>query len=130
MASLKAHRVSSRTTFVFTLAAIALLVGGCSRAKRVLTNQTATTLGTHRMTIKPIGKWDSNIFGAEQQDADGKRMLVFSAGETKIVVKEEQLRVNDKSYGRLNAGDRVDVAFGKVFVNDKEVGEGGALASR
>jgi hypothetical protein len=130
MASLKASGVSSRTALVVALALGALLLGGCNKGRRVLLNQTATTLGSHRMSIQPVGRWHSSIFGGQQQDADGKQMWVFSAGETKIVVKEEQLSVNGKSYGKLKEGDHVDVAFGKVFVNNKEVAEGGALASR
>lgn len=132
MASLKANAVSSRAVFVVALALVALLAGGCStNPRRVLLNQTATTLGSHKMTIQPVGRWhSSNIFGGAQQDTDGKQMWVFSAGATKIVIKEEQLSVNGKSYGKLREGDHVDVAFSKVFVNDKEVAEGGALASR
>lgn len=130
MASVKANAVSSRTALVVALALVVLLPGGCSHVRRAMSNQTATTLGSHHMTIAPTGRLNSSIFGGEQRDVDGKQMWVFSAGETKIVVKEEQLSVNDKSYGKLNTGDSVHVVYGKVFVNDKEVTEGGALASR
>lgn len=131
MATLKANGFSSRAILVSALALGALLAAGCSSGpRRYLLNQTATTLGSHQMTIKPVGRWHSNTFNGQQQDTDGKQIWVFSAGTTKIVVKEEQLSVNGKSYGKLKEGDHVDVAFNKVFVNDKEVAEGGALASR
>jgi hypothetical protein len=131
MASRKTKVVASRAALISALAISALLVAGCSRGPRhVLLNETATTLGSHKMTIKPVGRWHSDIFGGEQQDTDGKQMWVFSAGATKIIVKDEQLSVNGKSYGKLNAGDHVDVAFDKVFVNDKQVAENGTLASR
>jgi hypothetical protein len=124
MATHKANGSSSRAPFAAALALCALLAAGCSRGPRLI------LLNTHKMTIKPVGRWHSDIFGGEQQDTDGKPMWVFSAGATKVVVKDEQLSVNGKSYGKLKEGDHVDVAFDKVFVNEHEVAEGGALASR
>ena len=74
MTTHQANGFSSRAAFVAALALCALLAGCSGGPRRVLLNQTAATLGTHKMTIKPVGRWNSNIFGGEQQDTDGKPM--------------------------------------------------------
>ena len=116
---------------VCALALGALLLQACAGGPRgVLLNERATTLGSHNMIIQPVGKWHSNSFAGPQQDSDGKQMWVFSVDETKIAVKDERLSVNGKDFGKLNPGDSIAVRYAKVYVNGREVAEGGALASR
>jgi hypothetical protein len=127
----KTLRGVSTAAVAGALFAAALLSQACAGGPRgVLLNERATTLGSHNMIIQPVGKWHSNSFAGPQQDTDGKQMWVFSVDETKIAVKDERLSVNGKDYGKLNPGDSVAVRYAKVYVNGKEVSEGGALASR
>ena len=57
--------------------------------------------------------------GLEAQ-RDGTSRIVsdeFTCGDTKVVINENRLTVNDKSYGTLSEGDHVAVDYGKVRVN-------------
>ena len=131
MAQSRLHRDAATAAAVFSLTLFALVSQACTGGPRgVLLSERATTLGSHKMVIQPIKHWGGDSFAGPQQDADGKQMWVFTVDETKIVVKDERLSVNGKDYGKLNAGDSVAVRYGKVLVNEKEVSEGGALASR
>lgn len=131
MAPSRPHRHAATAAAVLALALFALLSQACTGGPRgALLSERATTLGSHNMIIQPIKHWGGDSFAGAQQDADGKQMWVFSVDETKIVVKDERLSVNGKDFGKLNPGDSIAVRYAKVFVNNKEVAEGGALASR
>ena len=41
----------------------------------------------------------------------------FACGDTRILIRDNTLTVNGKSYGTLNEGDRIAVDWGKVRVN-------------
>jgi len=79
----------------------------------------ALPLGTHKVSVRPrcVSKQIHN-------DADtGGRTYNLTCGDTKVTIKNEELTVNGKSYGRLNEGDAVHVENGKVLVNEKQVEE-------
>lgn len=79
----------------------------------------ALPLGTHKVSVRPrcVSKQIHN-------DADtGGRTYNLTCGDTKVTIRNEELTVNGKSYGRLNEGDAVHVENGKVLVNEKQVEE-------
>ncbi|HEY0006530.1 MAG TPA: hypothetical protein VGB17_17235 [Pyrinomonadaceae bacterium] len=123
---------SLRITSLFLLLLATVLVQGCQHnARELLLNQSATRLGSHKLLIRPSSNLHESTHAATEIDkADGKPVYRFTAGQTTLVIKNEVLSVNGKSYGTLNAGDSVTVDYGRVLVNDKEVKEAGTLASR
>ncbi len=76
-------------------------------------------LGSHRVSIKPFCDGASSGTLAQAQRDGTSRIIAyeFTCGDTKVVIRENMLTVNDKSYGRLNEGDQVAVDYGKVRVN-------------
>lgn len=76
-------------------------------------------LGSHLVSIKPF--CDSATSGTlAQAQRDGTSKITsyeFTCGDTKVVISDNRLTVNDKSYGTLNEGDHVAVDYGKVRVN-------------
>ena len=79
----------------------------------------ALPLGTHKVSVRPrcVSKQIHN-------DANGGiRTYTLTCGDTKVKIMNEELTVNGKSYGRLNAGDSIHVEDGKVLINDKQTEE-------
>lgn len=98
-----------------------LVFQGCG-AFRVL-NKDKTTLGNHQVVITPCGwKLEDKFGGAVKDEQTGKTYYKFSCGETVVTIKDEELVVNGKAYGKLvNATDSVKVDGSKVLINGKEV---------
>ena len=115
----KFQRPRVKVTLLF-LSAV-LLLQGCGGFR--LLNKDNTVLGAHRVTITPCGWKLENKFGGQVKDeATGKTYYKHSCGETVVTIRDEELAVNGKSYGKLaNAADSVKVDGGRVFVNGKEV---------
>ncbi len=74
-------------------------------------------LGSHKVTITPrcVTKEINNRFPDKQEIYD------LTCGETNVVIKNEELIVNGKSYKTLQAGDSVEVHNGQVLVNSRQV---------
>lgn len=79
----------------------------------------ALPLGSHKVSVRPrcISTHINN-----SATGDG-RTYNLTCGDTRIVIKNEALYVNDKTYGMLRAGDAIHIEDTKVFVNSKEVKE-------
>lgn len=114
-----------------TLAAAALLQG-CHKTNptQLALNQVRTTLGSHKMIIAPVGRLGSRTkYAATETGKDGQSVHVFRVNDNQLTIKNGELTVNNKSYGRVKEDDAISFLYGKVFVNDKEVGEGGAVVA-
>jgi hypothetical protein len=112
---------SSKVMVALISLGVLLASQGCGGFR--LLNKDRTILGSHSVTITPCGWKLENKFGGEVRDEQaGKVYYKHSCGETVVIIKDEELVVNDKSYGKLaTANDSIKVSSGKVFVNDKEV---------
>lgn len=102
----------------FALACLCLLLSAAAACNRQDTSD-ALPLGSHKVSIRPdcISKQISN------RASGGDRTYNLTCGDTRITIKNEELFVNDKSYGMLRAEDAIHVEDTKVFVNSKEVRE-------
>jgi hypothetical protein len=98
-----------------------LVSQGCG-AFRVF-NKDKTVLGSHSVAITPCGwKLEDKFAGSVKDGQTGKVYYKYSCGETIVTIKDEELAVNGKSYGKLaNAADSVKVDGQRVLVNGKEV---------
>ena len=74
--------------------------------------ETTGEVAGYPVTIRPgtVSSFKVSAFGKHS----------FTAGETEIVVKDDSLYVNDKSYGKLKKGDTITVEFGRVIVSGKQ----------
>jgi hypothetical protein len=103
------------------LLCLLLVSQGCG-AFRVF-NKDKTVLGSHSVAITPCGwKMEDKFAGSVKDGQSGKEYYKYSCGETVVTIKDEELAVNGKSYGKLaNATDSVKVDGSRVLVNGKEV---------
>jgi hypothetical protein len=94
---------------------------GCG-AFRVF-NRDNTTLNAHPVTITPCGwKLEDKFAGTTKDELTGKPYFKHTCGETVVAIKDEELIVNGKSYGKLaKPTDAVKFDNGRVFVNGNEV---------
>ncbi|MDQ3754773.1 MAG: hypothetical protein M3371_08585 [Acidobacteriota bacterium] len=114
-----------------TLAAAALLQGcQTTNPRQLALNQVATTLGSHKMIIAPVGRLGSRTkYAATETGKDGLSVHVFRVNDSQVTIKNGELTVNNKSYGRVKENDSISFLYGKVFVSEKEVGEGGTIVA-
>jgi hypothetical protein len=112
---------SSRLVVALLSLCVLLVSQGCGAFR--LLNKDKSVLGAHQVTITPCGwKLEDKFAGSVKDEATGKTYHKYTCGETVLTIKDEELVVNGKSYGKLaNATDSVKVDGGRVLVNDKEV---------
>ena len=80
-----------------------------------------TQLGTHSVSVRP--QCDvSSTRSHRHTEADGTSRIThyeFTCGSIAILIRDNTLSVNGKSYGTLNDGDAIAVDYGKVRVNSE-----------
>jgi hypothetical protein len=85
----------------------------------VVWNKAETMINGHRVTIRPCR--DSYL--STKMDTPTNRHHIFACGKRiKVEIKNEELSVNGKSYGKLGSGDSVEVKNDKILINQKEAG--------
>jgi hypothetical protein len=102
-----------------------LSLQGCSDAHALLWNKADAVIDGHRVVITPCrASYTKTI-----SDTPANRDHIFACHDNSIAVhiKNDEMSVNEKSYGTLKRGDRVAVRDGKVFINEKEAA---ALAAK
>lgn len=99
----------------YLLVCVLLLFQACLPQKDAPTD--AIPLGSHKVKITPrcTTKEINNRFPDKQE------IYNLTCGNTNVVIKNEELVVNGKSYGMLKAGDSVEVNSGQVLVNSRKV---------
>jgi hypothetical protein len=112
---------SSRTILALISAGLLLATLGCGGFR--LLNKDQSVLGAHTVAITPCGWKLENKFAGEVKDAaTGKVYYKYTCGETIVTIRDEELTVNGRSYGKLaNATDSVKVDGSRVLVNGREV---------
>jgi len=94
---------------------LALLTVSCS--VRVNTNsKSETDMGSHHVVVQPGSGFTSSSSTTAGDDAEYE----FTCGDVTVAIRNEELIVNDKSYGMLNPGDDVLIDHGKVLVGGQE----------
>ncbi|MBA2732517.1 MAG: hypothetical protein H0U54_06460 [Acidobacteria bacterium] len=100
-----------------------LFLEGCSY-QEALSGKHEGTVESHQLTInKPCSLFTENTIRIET--SPGQTKYQYTCGNTRvfIVLKNEELTVNEKSYGKLKDGDSIVFDHGKVLINSKEVQE-------
>jgi hypothetical protein len=116
------YKSANFVALLFCLCSIFFLQG-CSY-REALRGKHEDMLGSHQVTInKPCSLFTENATRIE--NVPGLIKYQYTCGETNvaIVLKDEELTIYDKSYGRLGEGDSIVFDHGKVFINAREVQE-------
>ena len=82
---------------------------------------TRVELGTHLVTVKPHCDATSTT-SHRRFEEDGSSRIThyeFKCGDTSVLIRDNTLTVNGKSYGTLTAGDQIAIDYGKVRVNSE-----------
>lgn len=123
--SAKSYRM--RTAIIISSVFILLLMQACEEVHTLAWNKAETTIDGHQVIIKPCRM----SYTRTMSDTPTDRHHIFACGDpdspdknkVRVVIKNEALSVNGKSYGTLNRGDSVEVKDGKVFINRQEAVE-------
>jgi len=93
-----------------------LLLHGCGGRQDT---SGAITLGTHKVSVRPrcVTTRINNRFPA------GGAIYNLNCGDTAVMIRNEELVINGKSYGRLSEGDAVHIEGGSVFIDGKQIEE-------
>jgi hypothetical protein len=112
---------SSRVQATLLLLCVMLVSQGCGAFR--VSNTDKTILGAHPVMITPCGwKLEDKFAGAVKDGQGGKTYFKYSCGQTILTIKDEELAVNGKAYGKLaKPDDSIKVSGGKVFVNGQEI---------
>ena len=112
MKTLKSH--------LHSLIVILLLVVGtaCIKIQHI---PSTGQLGTHSVSVRPQCTTTSTR-SHRHTEPDGTSRIThyeFKCGDYAILIRDNTLTVNGKSYGTLNEGDAIAIDFGKVRVNSE-----------
>jgi hypothetical protein len=87
-------------------------------------NHGQDVINGHRVTITPcLHSTNTTLRDKSPEDS----LHSMKCGETEVVINNEELVVNSKSYGKLKAGAAVAVDNGRVLIDSTETKE---VASR
>jgi hypothetical protein len=99
-----------------SVCAAALIIAGCSRRNNLLLGRVEASVGTHTVVVTDC--YRTSAPGPEQVDAAATHYM--PCRDADVWIRGEELTVNGKSYGRLNAGDGVLVDHGVVSIERKQ----------
>ena len=98
------------------LCAAALIIAGCSRRNNLLLGRVEAPVGTHTVVVTDC--YRTSVPDPEQVDATAAHYV--PCRDADVWIRGEELTVNGKSYGHLNAGDGVLVDHGVVSIERKQ----------
>ena len=122
-------KAKKKSVIYLSLCAV-LLCGGCAGSGLV------TQTGGHRIKVTSATKARHGLITNESlHEQDGAATYRYhgvlgtktAERATEVTIKDEDLIVNGKSYGKLKPGDSITVDGGRVLINEQEVQE---IASR
>ncbi|MBI1766194.1 MAG: hypothetical protein HYR56_32725 [Acidobacteria bacterium] len=99
---------------VFSLGLL-LLFGACSRSNNVLLGRVEATVGTHAVVVTDC--YRTSV--PQPQKVSDTEFQFKPCRDAEVVIRNEELIVNAKNYGRLQPKDAVTVDHGKVLINER-----------
>jgi len=100
------------------------LCAGCHHSTMTIVNHGQDVINGHRVTITPcLHSTNTTLKDKSPEDS----LHSMKCGETEVVINNEELVVNGKSYGKLKTGAAVAVDHGRVLIDSTETKE---VASR
>jgi hypothetical protein len=86
--------------------------------RELIQGRAVADMWSHRIWVSPC-HWSQRKTLRANTEEDSHQ--VFKCSGVKVEIVNEELRVNEKSYGKLSKGVEVGVVNGRVFIGDKEV---------
>ena len=99
-------------TGAFLVSFVAFAIAGCSQSNNLLFGQVQATVGSHSVVVTDCYR---TSVPAPQKSGNDYRFT--PCRDADVLIHEETLFVNTRSYGHLNPGDAVLVDHGEVTVN-------------
>jgi len=95
------------------------LLSGCSRSNNLLLGRVEATVGGHTVAVTDCYRTSVPPPVKMADTPDGKSAYRFTpCRDADIMIRDDELTVNGKTYGHLGQGDKVTVDHGKVLIND------------
>lgn len=128
MKFIKTNKVAStmKTFAALMLLSIVATSIGCNAhikndVVRFTTNRYAQRLGSHDVIIAPCTPFSTtNVRYEKTPDGTTTHSYFCESANTKVVIRNNELTVNDKPYGTLNKWDKVEVYDGKVTITPRD----------
>jgi hypothetical protein len=117
-------RMSSIKSAAALLALSLVSMGASCHGHMSLANHGQDVINGHSVTIKPCLHSTNETLKDESPE---NSLHTMKCGETELLINNEELVVNGKSYGKLKEGAPVIVDHGKVLIDSTEATE---VASR
>ena len=101
-----------------TLASLLTLISSCSKSNNLLLGRVEAKLGTHVVVVTDCYRTSVPPAQSLPDSSDGSTIYRFKpCADADIVIRNEQLTVNEKRFESLAPGDTVIVDHGQVLVN-------------
>jgi hypothetical protein len=117
-----------RIIIAASLCAVAL-APACSRSNNLIEGRVESKVGTHAVVVTDCYRTSVPApQKVEDSGTGGHETYRFTpCRDADVLIRDEELTVNDTAYGRLKQGDTITVDHGKVLINEREAN---ASASR
>lgn len=110
-----------RTFLRACLCAVAL-TAACGRSNNLLEGRVESKVGTHTVVVTDCYRTSVPApQKIEDASAGSRESYRFTpCRDADVLIRSEELVVNNTSYGRLKQGDSITVDHGRVLINDRE----------
>ncbi|MDR3701502.1 MAG: hypothetical protein P4L56_17775 [Candidatus Sulfopaludibacter sp.] len=98
---------------LIVLAFTCMLLGGCSSSNNLLLGEVRATVGTHPVMVTDC--YRTSVDAPRQTGAASYEYM--PCRDARVTIQDEQLTVNGRSYGKLQARDSILVDHGVVSVH-------------
>jgi hypothetical protein len=110
--------MSPKAIIVILFVSVAVTISSCSKSNNVLLGRVEAKLGTHTIVVTDCYRTSVPSAQSVKDSAGGFISYRFTpCVDADVVIRDERLTVNGKSYEKLSPGDTVIVDHGQVFVN-------------
>ena len=91
------------------------MFSACSRSNNVLLGRVEATVGAHAVVVTDC--YRTSV--PEPQKVSDAEIHFKPCRDAEVVIRNEELSVNDQNYGKLQPNDSVTVDHGKVLINER-----------
>lgn len=106
---------------LYSLFVVVSLLSFSSACIRFNYEPSKAELGTHLVSVRPQCDVPSTTSHSRIEEDGSSRIThyEFTCGDTTVLIRDNTLTVNGRSYGTLTEGDQIAIDYGKVRVNSE-----------
>jgi hypothetical protein len=110
--------MTSKDILVMTVLSAAVLISACSKSNNLLLGRVEAKFGTHTIIVTDCYRTSVPPAQSGKDSLDGSTFYHFTPClDADVIIRNERLTVNRRTYERLAPGDTVIVDHGQVLVN-------------